>query len=84
MTALNRIGEVENSDFNKAMCPDLLLSCNLQIYNLWDVAAAAAPVRALFLSASSLPEKTRQSERMPCIRITVKSRCWCLRLLFLI
>lgn len=55
MTALNGIGEVENSDFNKAMCPDLLLSCNLQIYNLWD--AAGPPVRALFLSASSLPRK---------------------------
>ncbi len=83
MTALNGIGEVENSDFNKAVCPDLLLSCNLQIYNLWD-AAAGPPVWALFLSASLLPVKTRQSERVLCIRMEVKSRRWCLQLLFLI
>ncbi len=83
MTALNGIGEVENSDFNKAVCPDLLLSCNLQIYNLWD-AAAGPPVWALFLSASLLPVKTRQSERVLCIRMEVKSRRWCLKLLFLI
>lgn len=28
--------------------------------------------------------KTRQSERVLCIRMVVKSSCWCLQLLFLI